>query len=170
MNARTRYGAALIIALTLTGTAAAETAEDSNDRFALAPADGGFLRLDKKTGAVAMCAHTGNTWACTPVQDQAAPLAAPGELSQLEQENRKLKDRVKALEEALETAKPPLPEGPPGGNIDLPTDQQVDQALDYFERVYKKIRDRMKDLDKPLPPAKNAPPPDNPVPPPKGAL
>jgi uncharacterized coiled-coil protein SlyX len=172
MNARLRYGAALIIALALTGSAIAETAEDSNDRFTMSPADGGFLRLDKKTGAVAMCAHTGNTWACTPVQDQTIR-AAPGELSRLEQENRKLKDRVKALEEALETSKPPLPEGPPGGKMDLPTDEQVDKALDHLQRVYKKIRDHMKDLDKPSPPTESAPPPDNPTPrpaPPKGTL
>jgi hypothetical protein len=165
MKARTRYGTALIVALALTGGAAAETAEDSNERFTMSPADGGFLRLDKKTGAVAMCAHAGKTWTCTPVQDQTA-LTASGELSRLEQENKELKDRVKALEEALETTKP----APPEGKIDLPTDQQVDQALDYFERVYKKIRDRMKDLDKPLPPTENAPPQDDPAPPPKGSL
>jgi hypothetical protein len=165
MKAGTRYGIALIIALALTGGAAAETAEDSNDRFTMSPADGGFLRLDKKTGAVAMCARTGNTWACAPVQDQTS-LATPGELSRLRQENKDLKDRVEALEEALETTKPP----PPESKLDLPTDQQVDQALDYLERVYKKIRDRVKDLDKPLPPAENGPPRDDQAPPPKGSL
>jgi hypothetical protein len=172
MNPRLRYGAALIITLALTGSAIAETVQNSNDRFTMSQADGGFLRLDKKTGAVAMCFHTGNTWTCAPVQDQTTR-AAPDELSRLEQENRKLKDRVKELEEALETAKSPPPEGASGGKIDLPTDEQVDQALDHLQRVYKKIRDHMKDLDKPSPPAGSAQPPDNPAQPPappKGTL
>jgi hypothetical protein len=169
MSARIRYGAVVIFALALTGSAAAETAGTSNERFTMSPADGGFLRLDKKTGAVSMCARAGDSWACKPVEDRTAPTPS-AELSRLEQENTDLKDRVKALEEALGTAKTPPSAGPPGGKMDLPTEQEVDQALDYFERVYKKVRDRMKDLDKPLPPAESAPPPDSLPPPPKGSL
>ena len=66
----------------------------------------------------------------------------------------------------------------PGGKAELPTEQEIDQALDYLERVYKKVRDRVKDLDKPLPPppADAAPPPPldaaphADAPPPKGSL
>jgi hypothetical protein len=163
MNARSFYRAAFVV-LSLTGSAAAETPTDAGGRFTISPADGGFLRLDKQTGAVAMCAHTGNTWACTPVEDRTTS-APSGELSRLQQENKDLKDRVKALEEALETSTPPPPPGPPGDKLQLPTDQEVDQALDYLERVYKKIRDRVKELDKPLPPpaAEPAPPPKEPL-------
>lgn len=162
MNARPFYRAALVI-LALTGSAAAaETPTDAVGRFTIMPADGGFLRLDKETGAVAMCAHTGNTWACTPVEDRTTSAPSP-ELSRLQQENKDLKERVKALEEALETSTPPA--GPPGSKLQLPTDQEVDQALDYLERIYKKFRDRANDLDKPLPP-----PADEPAPPPKAPL
>jgi hypothetical protein len=122
----------------------------------MSPVDGGFLRLDKQTGAVAMCARDGNTWACTPVEDHTTA-AKSDEISKLEHENKELKERVKALEETLETIKLP-PEDPSRGKVQLPTDEEVDQALDYLERVYKKIRDRMKDLDKPLSPADKAPP------------
>jgi hypothetical protein len=146
----------MLLAFAFASAAAADTADNSVGRFTMSPVDGGFLRLDKQTGAVAMCARTGTTWGCTPVEDH-TPAAAAMELSKLEQENKDLKDRIKALEETLET-KPPL-NGPPGGKVQLPTDQEVDQALDYLERVYKKVRDRMKDLDKPLPPEDAAPPP-----------
>jgi hypothetical protein len=146
----------MLLAFAFASAAAADTADNSVGRFTMSPVDGGFLRLDKQTGSVAMCARTGTTWGCTPVEDH-TPAAAEMELSKLEQENKDLKDRIKALEETLET-KPPL-NGPPGGKVQLPTDQEVDQALDYLERVYKKVRDRMKDLDKPLPPAETAPPP-----------
>jgi hypothetical protein len=135
----------------------------------MSPVDGGFLRLDKQTGAVAMCAHTGNDWACKPVEDQTSAPSS-NELSRLEAENKELKDHVKALQESLETERPgppppggPLAEGPPGGKAQLPTDEEVDQALDYLSRVYKKVREHIKDLDKPLPPDEGPPPP-------KGAL
>jgi hypothetical protein len=153
------YGATLMV-LALASAAVADTMDNGGGRFTMSPVDGGFLRLDKQTGAVAMCARSGTAWACTPVEDH-TPAAAAAELSKLEQENKDLRDRVKALEETLET-KTPL-DGPPAGKMQLPTDQEVDQALDYLERVYKKVRDRMKDLDKPLPPP-GAPPP------PKGSL
>lgn len=155
MTSKVVYGA-MLLAFAFASAAAADTADNSVGRFTMSPVDGGFLRLDKQTGAVAMCARTGTAWGCTPVEDH-TPAAAEMELSKLEQENKDLKDRIKALEETLET-KPPL-NGPPGGKVQLPTDQEVDQALDYLERVYKKVRDRMKDLDKPLPPAETAPPP-----------
>ena len=155
MTSKVVYGA-MLLAFAFASAAAADTADNSAGRFTMSPVDGGFLRLDKQTGAVAMCARTGTTWGCTPVEDH-TPAAAATELSKLEQENKDLKDRVKALEETLET-KPSL-NGPPGGKVQLPTDQEVDQALGYLERVYKKVRDRMKDLDKPLPPEDAAPPP-----------
>lgn len=154
MTSKVVYGA-MLLAFAFASAAAADTTDNSAGRFTMSPVDGGFLRLDKQTGAVAMCARTGTTWGCTPVEDH-TPAAAAAELSKLEQENKDLKDRIKALEETLETK--PL-DGPPGGKVQLPTDQEVDQALDYLERVYKKVRDRMKDLDKPLPPADTAPPP-----------
>ena len=148
--------AALLIALALTGTAAADTPEESNGRYTMSPVDGGFLRLDKQTGAVAMCARSGSEWACKPVEDRTAT-APSNELSKLEDENKALKERVKALEESLENGKAPPSEGPlagpPGGKAQLPTEEEVDQALDYLEHVYKKVRDRIKELDKPLPPA-----------------
>jgi hypothetical protein len=65
---------------------------------------------------------------------------------------------VKELETTLETSKPPataedgaLVDGPPCSKAKLPTDAEVDQTLDYMELIYKNIRDRIKDLDKPLP-------------------
>jgi len=69
MNATPFFCAAFVV-LALIGSAVAETPTDTSGRFTMSPAEGGFLRLDKQTGAVAMCAHTGNTWACTSVEDR----------------------------------------------------------------------------------------------------
>lgn len=165
--------------------AAADAPTDAGGRFTISPVDGGFLRLDKQTGAVAMCAKSASDWACKPVEDDTAN-GPQGRLTRLESENKDLKARVKELEELIETHPPGPPPpidgplaGPPGGKAQLPTDAEVDQALDYLSRVYKKVREHIRDLDKPLPPDEHAEPPllspgppsPPPAPPaPKGAL
>lgn len=166
----------------LAAASVAEPSSDAAERFTMSPVDGGFLRLDKQTGAVSMCAKSSNEWACKPVDDQTA--SAPSDkLSRLQSENHDLKARVKELEDMIES-RPPGPPPPPGpladapppdGKVQLPTDEEVDQALDYISRVYKKIRDHVRDLDKPLPPDEHAEPPPPPAPPsagpaPKGSL
>ncbi|WP_409562391.1 hypothetical protein RLW55_00160 [Hyphomicrobium sp. B1] len=166
----------------LAAASVAEPSGDTAERFTMSPVEGGFLRLDKQTGAVAMCAKSGNEWACKSVDDQTTNTPAD-KLSRLESENHDLKARVKELEEMIETRPPgvPSPPGPladappPDDKVQLPTDEEVDQALDYISRVYKKIRDHVRDLDKPLPPDDHAAPSPPPVPPsatpgPKGSL
>jgi hypothetical protein len=180
MGVKSSCAAALIAAAmsgsAMTGAAAAEAPDTSGGRYTMSPVDGGFLRLDTQTGSVAMCARSGGDWACKAVEDRTST-GPSSEMTKLEQENRELRDRVKALEETLETSQPEAAEGPPGGKVQLPTDAEVDQALDYLERVYKKVREHLKDLDKPLPPPGaappppgNAPPPPPGPPPPKGSL
>ena len=169
----------LVILPALAAAGAAETSAPEGGRFMMSPVDGGFLRLDTQTGAVAMCAKSGSEWACKSVDDETAS-APSNKLSRLEAENRDLKDRIRELEELLETRPvgppsphdAPLAEGPPGGVSQLPTEEEVDQALDYMSRVYKKIRDHIKDLDKPQSKDDHAgpPPPADAPPPPKGAL
>ncbi len=134
--------------------AVAETMDDGKGRFAMSPVEGGFLRLDKESGAVASCARTAEAWVCNPVEDHAA--VQNETLAKLELENQALKNRVKNLEESLETGKPPAsPDatpGPPGGKMQLPSEEEVDKALDYAERMFKKFRDRLGRLDKSTPP------------------
>ncbi|MFT3729955.1 MAG: hypothetical protein QM780_00820 [Hyphomicrobium sp.] len=168
-----------LLTLSLLATpSVAESPENAGDRFALSPVDGGVLRLDKQTGAVSMCAKSAEQWSCKAVSDETAIVPANA-ITRLEAENRDLKARVKELEDLLETRPPgkpldgPLADGPPGGVSQLPSEEEVDQALDYMSRVYKKIRDHIKDLDKPLPPDGHTPPPPpapDASPAPKGAL
>jgi hypothetical protein len=142
----------VVMALALSVSADAQMPSKDHGRYTMSPTKDGFLRLDTETGAVAICTQSGSGWACNPVADHTSTPSSSG-LSRLEDENRELKDRVKELEANLETNTPPpgsLPptEGPSGAT-ELPTEEQVDQALDYLENVYKKIRDRIKKLDEP---------------------
>jgi hypothetical protein len=158
-----------LLALPVLATAAVADPANDSGRFAMSPVEGGFLRLDKQTGAVAMCAKSASEWACKPVDDQTA--AGSLKPSGIEAENRALRDRVKELEDELASRRPPRLGGPPGdgpAGSQLPSEEEVDQALDYMSRVYKKIRDHIRELDKPLPPNEppTTPPGGQPGPPP----
>ena len=143
---------AVVTALLLTATAVvADEPAHNLGRYSMSPVEGGYLRLDTETGNVAMCAKTGEQWACTPVDDT-AKARADSETSRLEAENRELKDRVRSLQDALEQGKPADGGTAPRAQVQVPSEQDIDQALDYMERVFKKVRERIRNLDKPLPP------------------
>jgi hypothetical protein len=147
--------AAALTTSTLATRALADPATDGKGRYTMTPVEGGFMRLDSETGAVALCTRKGDAWACEPVNDT----SAASDAARLEAENKALKDRVKSLEEAATVGKAPVeggdaPTGAPGGISKLPTEKEVDEALDYVERMYKKFRDRMQSIEKtPNPPA-----------------
>ncbi len=157
MNRMAKRAAILAIVMlpALATSGRTDPAADDSSRFTIAPTDGGFLRLDRQTGAVAICAKKADEWACRPVDEKTASSAT--ERTRLETENMTLKARVKELEDFLasKSLTPPPPhdgsaaEGPPGGISRLPTDAEIDEALDYMSRVYKKIRDHVRELDKP---------------------
>jgi hypothetical protein len=150
--------------------AAAQPGQDMRDmpgRFTMSPVEGGFLRLDRDTGAVSMCAKSGSDWACKAIDD---PLGGSDiGVARLQSENRDLRRRLKELEDELSSGPPPPPlsvkPGPdaPAPELapkaQLPTDAEVDQALDYLSRVYKKVREHIRDLDKPITPNEHSPPP-----------
>jgi hypothetical protein len=133
-------GAALI------SIASAEPAVETKGRYSMTPVEGGFMRLDSESGAVSICTRKSDQWACEPVDDKAASSDDKG---RLEAENKELKDRIRALEDSQSQGKAPSDNGPPGGITKLPTEKEVDEALDYVERMYKKFRDRIQKLDPP---------------------
>jgi hypothetical protein len=121
------------------------------------------MRLDKETGVVAICARIGDEIACRGVEDKTGGPKAD-ELSALKEENKQLKRRIQAMMAAIDSNERMLmapggygtqygPQGgPPGSRFQMPSEEDVDHALDYMTRIYKKIRDRANDLDKPSPP------------------
>lgn len=144
--------AALTLAVALGSLQAhAEEPDTARGRFALSPVDGGVMRLDKETGAVAYCAKKGETWSCDPVADKARDLE--DKLKALEEENRTLKDHLKTLEAAQAPAAPTDPSapdgGPPTGSMPLPSEEDVDKAFDYFERMFKKFKERVQKFEPP---------------------
>jgi hypothetical protein len=130
----------------LVASASANPAPETKGRYTMTPVEGGFMRLDTETGAVSFCTRKAEVWSCEPVADKSA---SSDDKARLEAENKDLKDRIKALEGNSPQAQAP------GGVTKLPTEKEVDEALDYVERLYKKFRDRIQKIE---PPASTPPP------------
>jgi hypothetical protein len=82
----------------------------STPRFAFHRIDGGFLRLDLFTGAIASCSQNGADWSCIPGRDERAVLE--GEIARLQRNNAALKN---ALLEHGVPLPPTLPSASVGG-------------------------------------------------------
>ena len=151
--------AALLTVLTL--TAGSASAQDRAGRYSMSPTEGGVLRLDTESGSVSFCSRRGGDWSCAPVAESRPPVDQ--EIARLEAENKELKAEVKRLEALMNLdldKEPktgvPRPEGEkradrPGFKLDLPSEQDVDKALSYVERMYKKFRDKMKEMQRESP-------------------
>ncbi len=133
-------------AIALTSVVSAEPAAEGKGRFTMSPVEGGLMRLDTETGAVALCTRKADAWACEAVKDG----TGSDEKAKIEAENKSLKERIKKLEELANSLPPldaPAPAEPPGGITKLPTEEEVDKALDYVERMFKKFRDRIQKFE-----------------------
>jgi len=64
----------------------------SNPRFAFHRNDGGFLRLDLVTGAVASCSQNAAGWTCVPGREERADLDR--EIARLQRDNAALKNAL----------------------------------------------------------------------------
>jgi len=143
--------------LLVSAAASAQTRPDTeNGRYALSPTgDGGVLRLDTKTGSVSTCTNSGAGWACYGVPDERAALDA--EIGRLQAENEKLKTQLAARDgtasgktdealpksDPLKKPEPKVAEGGGGGGrkieIPLPSDQDMDRAMSFLERAWRRL-------------------------------
>jgi len=126
---------------------AAPEAEERGGRFVMTPVEGGFLRMDTQTGAVSMCQRTSGKWACEAVADDRRALES--DLDRLRAENRELSSTVRRLEDMLAQ---PDGEGrdrraEKGPRLQLPSEEEVDRALGYMQRLMRKFRDKMRELE-----------------------
>lgn len=128
---------------TLAGTvlAAPPPGDERPGRYTMHPTEGGFLRLDTATGDVTVCAKAGATFECKPVKDDRD---LQSEIGRLSNENKELKADIQRLEGMLGLDGKG---GQPPRKFELPSEEDVDKALSYMERLFKKFRDKLKDLE-----------------------
>jgi hypothetical protein len=96
-----------------------------HDRYSMTPAEGGFLRLDKRTGAVSFCTVKDGLSLCRESADERAALEA--EVSRLTLENEQLKNRLAGAQTAR-------PNAPP-----LPSEDEFERTLSFTERFLRRI-------------------------------
>ena len=122
-------------------------AEEGGGRYTMTPmtpTDNGVVRLDTQTGVMALCTGSDGHWSCQDMNDSQRTLTS--EIDKLRAENKSLKEQVEQMEQTLGLAEggPDAPKPP--GKFTLPTEEDVDTAFDYLERMLKKLQGRMEKL------------------------
>jgi hypothetical protein len=129
-------------------TGAAPDVEERGGRFVMTPVEGGFLRMDSHTGAVSMCQRIGGKWACAAVADDRRALET--EIERLGAENRQLSGTVRRLEEQLGSSDPGDRDrraDRSGPKFQLPSEEEVDRAMSYIQRMMRKFKDKLREME-----------------------
>jgi hypothetical protein len=111
----------------------------------MTPADNGFVRLDTETGAVSFCSRKPiGSFQCVLTPDDRQKLVR--ELDGLKAENEEMRQELARLR--------PLAgkEGEGQRTFRLPSEEEVDKALTYMQRMMRKFRDKLKEFEKDLQP------------------
>ena len=101
-------------------------APERDGRYSMTPApDGGFLRLDTRTGAVSHCRVADSGVQCRSGADERAALQS--EIDRLAKENEGLKQK--------------LAQGSTGERLRnaLPSEKDIDTALNFMERMMRRM-------------------------------
>ncbi len=118
--------------------------------------DGSMIRLDTQTGIMSRCSNNNGAWQCTPMKE--SETAVNQELDRLRRENKRLKADVKELE-GLAFPGGKKDTGKPQGKVQLPSEQDLDKMMTYFQRMFRKFKDKLKEFeDKPGNSPKNSTP------------
>jgi hypothetical protein len=127
---------------------AAPDVEERAGRYVMTPTEGGFLRLDSQTGAVSICQRNSGKWSCDAVPDDRRALE--GEIDRLNEENKSLNGAIKRLEELLalpdsdDKSRRAQKQGP---KLTLPSEQDVDRAMSYIQRMMRKFKDKLREME-----------------------
>lgn len=155
--ARRRHTGHVAVAglLAMTGIAAAQgsssdsagQAADRGGRYTFQQTQDGVLRFDTQTGQISMCRTRDGKLTCEIASDERR--AIEEEVARLRTENAELKKDVKRLEELSGIPAPPDPDKPGSGKggVQLPTEEDLDKAMSYVQRMLKKFKDKLKEFE-----------------------
>lgn len=125
--------AALFASLIL---AAALMPASAQDRFTLEKSGDGFVRLDRQTGEMSICAEQSGQLVCKLAADERAAFEA--DVDRMQQTIEALDSRVAALENSLAARL----------ESKLPTDEEFEQTLGYMERFLRGFIGIARDIEK----------------------
>jgi hypothetical protein len=123
------------------------TPETEHGRFTFKQVSDGLLRLDSRTGEVALCSRRAVGWACQ---------ALPEDRTALESEIARLQGENAALKRELVARGLPLPDGikgPPAAakpdqDLKLPSDADLDRAMSFLERAWRRLVEMVQKLQR----------------------
>ena len=95
------------------------------ERYSMTPAEGGFLRLDRQSGAVSFCTVKDGMSLCRASTDERAALE--GEVSRLTRENAELKSRLADVPAARQHGST------------LPSEEEFERTLSFTERFLRRM-------------------------------
>jgi hypothetical protein len=127
MRAISMTAGLLLVAAPLAGAAAQDASSPADGRYAMTPAPNGFLRLDTRTGAVSLCAVSGETVACRAAADERAALQ--DEIDRLMRENADLRGQTAQSR----------------SRYGIPSDRDIDRALGVGGRFMKRFMQMLRD-------------------------
>jgi len=153
-----RHFVAAMLAATVSLTASVARAQDpeSNDpRYQFNKLDDGYVRLDLKTGQVALCSRRTVGWSCLAVPDDRA--AFDSEIARLQGENAALKKAL--LDHGIPLPGTVKPESPiarndtppartPEPELKLPSNADIDRMMAVVERMWRRLVEIINNLQK----------------------
>ncbi len=120
------------LAALLVAGAATSAATDSA-RYVLQRVEGGLIRMDTTTGAMAQCSPRDGVWSCRSLSAGETGLA--DQVAALKAENEALKARLAEAEAKR------------GRTLDLPSDADIDRVMSVFEKMMRRFMDFARGLD-----------------------
>ena len=117
--------------------------DNAGGRYTFNKASDGLIRLDTKTGEVALCSPRAVGWACQTAPEDRAVYES--EITRLRGENAALKQAL--LSRGLPLPSSAMPEAPHAHDNDitirLPDNADIDRAVAYVDRVWRRFVDAM---------------------------
>ena len=122
-------------------------------RYSMSPVEGGgFVRLDTETGQMSLCQRRDGDWSCREMAEPERGLGS--EIDRLAAENKRLKGEIRQMEDIMlgdkgeqGRAEDGTRSGRAGPGFKLPSEQDVDEAMDYAQRMLRRFRERMKEFE-----------------------
>jgi hypothetical protein len=133
-------GGALLAPCALGQNAAAES---DDGRYKFERIEEGFVRLDSRTGQVALCSRRAVGWACQGMPE--SPASLESEVTRLQGENDALKKVLSAHGLDLPPGIASTPPTAQGGDHDLklPSDAELDRVMTFMEKAWRRLVDMM---------------------------